>query len=86
MRTLVHTDNYQRQCEQLGGYARMDQVHTGIEWAICSRPEVYAIIDGTKDIRLLKTISGLGVWFRIIDDEQVELLHIEKLQDDSLEP
>lgn len=86
MRTLIHTDNYEQQCEQLGGYTRMEQVHAGIEWAISKRPEVYDVIDGTEDIRLLKTISGLGVWFRIIDDETVELLHIEKLQDDSLEP
>lgn len=64
----------------------MEQVHAGIEWAISKRPEVYDVVDGTEDIRLLKTISGLGVWFRIIDNEKVELLHIEKLQDDSIEP
>jgi len=93
MRTLIHHENYKKQCELLGGYARMMSVHAAIEWALSIKAEVYDVIEGTDDIRLLKTNSagdatdlelpGFAVWFRIKSGKEVELLHIEKRPDDS---
>ena len=72
---------------ELGELDRVDDALTGVYWALSTKPLVYDCV--VRDVRLLKTdplggLPALSVWFRIADDDTVELLHIEPTEEDGL--
>lgn len=87
--SLVETEAYQNGVRKIGSYERLDNALDGAMWALANNPKVYGIVEGTKDIRLLKTneISGLPalrIWFRIDEDnKKVELLMIEAAHEEN---
>ncbi len=87
-RTLIESDRYREQLAALGDARRMDDLLRGVTWALSVNPEVYAVVKGMKDIRLIKTdefpgAPALRVWFRIDEDGQhVHLEEIEAVEQD----
>jgi len=83
-RTLVQSAAYTKAFDSLGDARRIDEALTGALWALSTRPEVYDIVKGYADIRLLKTkpagdVPALWIWFRIdADGKNVHLEFIEK--------
>lgn len=61
----------------------MDDVLLAATWALSTNPEVYSLVKGFRDIRLLKTdaIGGTQayrLWFRI--DENGEHVHLDYIE------
>jgi hypothetical protein len=88
-RTLIHEPTYVAALEQLDSdLKRLDDALTGVEWALSTNPEVYDIVKGTRDTRLLKTkalggLPPLRVWFRIDETSHVHLEYIEAVEQDA---
>ena len=85
LRTLVHSDLYTAQLELLGDIKRLDDVLCAVEWSLARNPNIYGIVRGMRDVRLLKTdphneIPALRIWFSISDNGDVHLLYIERSQ------
>jgi hypothetical protein len=83
LRTIIESEAYRRQFETLGDAARLDDILTGVTWALSTNPEVYEVVKGLKDIRLLKTDAfpdapPLRIWFRI--DEGGQHVHLEAIE------
>lgn len=82
-RTLIESKAYAEQLTALGGAERLDDILRLALWALTENPEVFDIVKGFKDIRLLKT-DAIGValpfriWFRI--DEGGEHVHLEYIE------
>ena len=63
----------------------MDDALRGAEWAISANPEIFEVVSGMEDVRLLKIalgdgLPGLRIWFKIDDDGQrVHLLYSEPI-------
>lgn len=86
-RTLIHESTYTRALEELGhDLQRLDDALVGVEWALATNPEVYDVIRGTADTRIVKTdalggLPPLRVWFRLDEQGQhVHLLYIEAVE------
>jgi hypothetical protein len=86
-RTLIETDLFMAQMADLGYGRYVDEALEAITWAVSIAPEEYPIIPGTKDLRVAKSrwyeregiiVPPLKVWFRILDDDRVELLAISQ--------
>jgi hypothetical protein len=87
LRTVVEDELYKKQLEALGDVKRLDQVLSGLIWALSSKPdELSDVIPGTQRLRVAKS-DGYGrtpklrIWYVIESTEEVRLLSIE--QDDS---
>ena len=83
LRQLIESDTYKKQVAALGGAERMDDVLLAATWALSTSPEVYEVVKGFKDIRLLKTdeiggASAYRLWFRI--DENGQHVHLEAIE------
>jgi hypothetical protein len=83
-RTLVESSTYRQQFTQIaeGKPARLDDVLTGLTWSISERPESWPLIPGYRTTRLAKSdgygdTAKLRIWFRIVDENQIELRYIE---------
>lgn len=87
-RELVESVPYTAQVLALGGFERLDDALTGVCWALSTNPEIFDIVKGFKDIRLIKTdalggLPALRVWFRIDTvTEKVYLEYIEAIPED----
>lgn len=86
-RTLVHEQTYSAALAALGSdIRRLDDALTGVEWALSTNPEVYDVVKGTLQTRILKTdalagLPALRVWFQINDDgHHVHLEYIEAIE------
>ena len=85
---LVESQDYLNELGKIGDCKRLDDALRGVTWALSRNPKVYEVVEGTKDVRLLKTDSfgdlpELMIWFRIDEvDERVELLMIESVQEE----
>ena len=83
LRQLIESEEYKHQIAALGGAARMDDVLLAATWALSTSPEVYDVVKGFRDVRMLKT-DALGgadayrIWFRI--DENGEHVHLEFIE------
>lgn len=89
-RTLIHEPTYAYALKALGSdIQRLDDALTGIEWALSTNPEVYDVVKGTVNTRLLKTdalggLPPLRVWFRIDEDgHHVHLDYIEAIEQEA---
>ena len=79
-REVVESQNFGLQRDELGDARRIDDALLGTVWAVSTTPEVYPCV--YKDVRLIRTkpfddIPALSVRFRILGEDQVELLHLE---------
>ena len=88
-RTLIESAEYTAQLTALGNPERLDDVLCGVSWALSTNPEIYDIVRGFQDIRLLKTDSfpgapALRIWFRI--DENGQHVHLEAIEAIEVEP
>ena len=81
----VASSAYTEQLQAIGNYRRMDDALEGISWALGENPKVFGIVDGMKDVRLLKTdiagdVPALRIWFKIDDQqEKIHLLWVETI-------
>lgn len=88
-RTIIESDIYKQGLAALGSPERLDDALTGVYWALSTNPEVYEVVKGFRDIRLLKTdalggLPELRIWFRVDEDgSHVHLEHIESVEEDS---
>lgn len=87
-RTLVHEQTYIHALKAIGDdIRRLDDALTGVEWALSTNAEVYDVVKGTQDTRLLKVsafggLPPLRVWFRIDEDgHRVHLDYIEAVEE-----
>ena len=69
-RELIESVSFTAALDEIGDIKRLDEVLTGAYWALSTNPEVYDVVNGFADIRLLKTdplggLPGFRIWFRI---------------------
>lgn len=83
--TIVEEHEFTNQLRELGNLERIDDLLTGVYWALSTNPEVYGVLRGFKDVRLLKTdplaaLPAFRIWFRIdARDYQVHLMYLEEI-------
>lgn len=88
-RTLIHEPAYAYALKGLASdIRRLDEVLVGVEWALSTNPEVYDVVKGTVNTRILKTdalggLPPLRVWFRI--DEDGNHVHLEYIESNEQE-
>ena len=76
----------------VGSFRRWDDALTGITWALTYNPNVYPIVQGMRNVRLLKTdeagdLPALRIWFWIDESaERVELLFLDAVSDETDDP
>lgn len=79
-KTIVESATYRSQFETLGNAEFVDAELSSLIWGISTKPEAFEIVPGFSQIRLAKTIGPTSLWllFRIQNDNEVELLWIER--------
>jgi hypothetical protein len=89
---IVESDLFSKQLEDLGALPRIDEALRAVSWALAINPQVYAVVPGTKRLRLAKTdgfvfadgnsIPPLMIWFTIEHDHvllrSIEINSIEE--------
>jgi hypothetical protein len=84
--TLIETDEFIQQMEQIEQIAHVDEALEGLKWALSNNPEAFPILPNTRKLRIAKTIvyvreglvvPPLRVFFSIEDDYVVLLRWIE---------
>jgi hypothetical protein len=91
MRTLIENDVYKQNIRQLGGARKLNSILEVLTTSIAERPEVFPIIPGFTHIRMAKTdkvpwkpaIKRLKIGFRILSENEVELLWISEFEDEA---
>jgi len=91
-RTITHTHEYAAQAEALKDSPRFFDVQAAIDWGVATQPTIWPVVEGMQALRILRTdgseFEGAGiagdvvpfrVAFRIIDDNNVELLTISTI-------
>ncbi|HVX91307.1 MAG TPA: hypothetical protein VHC20_06855 [Candidatus Paceibacterota bacterium] len=83
LRELIESHQFTQNLAAIGDAERMDDVLTGVKWALASNPEAYDVVRGLVDIRLVKTrpfpgAPMLRIWFRI--DEDGHHVHLEDVE------
>lgn len=86
-RTLIESEEFSEQCRAFGGTYRIEQALAAVTWVLSARPEAYPVISGLKTTRLVTTdrftdsegtIPRLRVYFKVLNEDEVELLWIEE--------
>lgn len=82
-RELIESESFTNALEEVDSIKRLDDVLTAAYWALSTNPEVYEVVRGFEDIRLLKTdplggLPGFRIWFRI--DENGKHVHLEFIE------
>lgn len=82
-RELIESAVYTAALKALGDPERLDDALSGAYWALATNPEVYEVVKGLRDIRILKTdplggVPALRIWFRI--DEGGHHVHLEMIE------
>lgn len=91
VRTIRESPRFKLQCEELRlTVRRLDEVLRGATWAVAKHPERLPLIPNT-DLRIVLTkpfpdVSALRIFFRIADENYVDLEGIETVQEDPSEP
>lgn len=95
-RTLVESELFTRQLQQLGDIERLDEILRGMLWGIALAPEAFEIIPGYRRLRLAKSrefdvpfsrpLPVLQIWFIENELGQIELLGIEREPEDPFSP
>ena len=91
MRTLEADDAYTEQLSKLGNLPFVEEVLRGITNGIASCAEAFDLVPGYTQLRIAKTddfdtVAGslppLRMYFRILDNNRVRLMWIERIDDD----
>ena len=82
-RELIESAEYSAGLQALGDPGRLDDALRGVYWALATNPDVYEVVRGFKDIRIIKTdplggVPALRIWFRI--DEGGHHVHLELIE------
>ncbi len=89
LRTLIESDAYQKQSERIANIKFIDEAVRILCNSIAFSPEVFAFVTGFEKIQLAKTdaysrsgvdIPALRLWFRQLNDNEIELLAIEPFE------
>ena len=85
-RSITESPLYSEQLKEFGEIRHFDEALEGVMWALSTNPEYFEPIPGTT-LRFVRTIEferdglkliPLKIWFRIIDENKVELLSISQ--------
>jgi hypothetical protein len=83
-RSVRESALYSQQIKEFGETKLLDEALEGVVWALSTKPEYFEPIPGTT-LRFVRTIEferentglmPLKIWFRILDDNAVELLSV----------
>ena len=86
MRELVESPDFNAQRTALGDPKRFDELLQALTWGISKRAEDFQVVPGMKEVRMAKTetiswptkrVPSVRVFFKILNDNQVEMLWIE---------
>lgn len=84
--TLRESDLYAWQVSKLGPTERMDDVLSGLIWAIARLADDFPIVPGTQRLRVAESTRFLRedgtplrvrIWFVVVSESEVELLSVE---------
>lgn len=84
--TLRESDLYSWQASQLGPTERMDDMLSGLLWAISRLADDFPVVPGTQRLRVAESTRFLHddgtplrvrIWFVVVSESEVELLSIE---------
>ncbi|WP_395751268.1 hypothetical protein [Prosthecobacter sp.] len=84
--TLRESDLYAWQASKLGPTEKMDEVLSGLLWAIARLADDFPIVPGTERLRVAESTRFLHddgtplrvrIWFVVVSESEVELLSIE---------
>jgi hypothetical protein len=84
--TLRESDLYAWQLFKLGPTERMDDVLSGLVWAIARLADDFPIVPGTERLRVAESTQFLHqdgrplrvrIWFVVVSESEVELLSVE---------
>jgi hypothetical protein len=93
-RTLIHSHDYQHVYDELEKEPRIEEVIRGLTWGISENGEEFDLIPTQPGVRMAKsdsvvtnvgTLPVIRIFFRILDDHQIELLAMHK-QESSEDP
>lgn len=88
-RTLIESDVYQKQAKKIADIKFIDEAVRILCNSIAFSPEVFAFVTGFEKIQLAKTdtylrsgveVPALRLWFRQLNDNEIELLAIEQFE------
>lgn len=87
LRELIESTVFTAGLKALGDPKRIDDALRGVYWGLATRPDVYDIVKGFKEIRMLKLdplggLPALRIWFRI--DKNGRQVHLEFIE--AIEP
>lgn len=86
--TLIESELFTWQLEEIASHRYVDEALIGFWSAVCTNPEAFPIVPGRRELRLAKTgaytrdgieVPPLRLWFRILDENSVELLSVEPI-------
>ena len=91
MRGILESDDYSEQCKTFGvTIKRLDEVLQIATWAISRDAEAHELVEGTPlRVRFIEPYPGvprLRIFFRIVDDNNVEMMGIERIEEDPSDP
>ncbi|WP_395741400.1 hypothetical protein [Prosthecobacter sp.] len=84
--TLRESDLYAWQASKLGPTEKMDEVLSGLLWAIARLADDFPVVPGTERLRVAESTRFLHddgtplrvrIWFVVVSESEVELLSIE---------
>lgn len=87
-RTLVESKPFTQKLQEISSIKNSDEAIAVLLWAISTKPEFFPVIPGTTQLRIAKTnfyeregtfIPPLRLWFKIVDEDTIELLYIETI-------
>jgi len=88
-RTLLESKAYQKQAEKIAKIEHIDEALRILCNSIAFSPEVFEFVPGFEGIQLAKTdlytrndveVPALRVWFKQLNDDEIELLSIEPFE------
>ena len=84
--TYIETETFVQQAKEFGDDDAIQELIEGVLWAISKSPDRFPTIPGTK-LQFVRTIEfdrggstfvPLKIWFKCIDDHQIEILSISQ--------
>lgn len=84
--TLRESDLYSWQVSKMGASERMDEVLSGLLWAIARLADDFPVVPGTQRLRVAESTRFLHddgtplrvrIWFVVASENEVDLLSIE---------
>jgi hypothetical protein len=86
-RSFVEHKHYGNSVEECIGFENNDEVTFAYGWGLATKPEIYDLILPSRGVRMLQTkkvswskmpIPPLRLFFQILEDDKIHMLHIEE--------